>query len=66
MNRNRRNKYEVVDHLPENAVNVLDYAINKGTTKQNIYNIWRRSKETGKQPNFKIVIFKGFNFIIEN
>jgi len=60
MGTRRVNNYEVVKELPNRALNVLDYAISKGISKEAIYNQVRR----GKNKDFKIVIFKGFNFVI--
>jgi len=59
MKRNR-NKYEIVNQLPGNAVTVAEYARNEGYTTNYIYNRVR----SGKELNFKIVIFQSFNFII--
>ena len=56
----RVNEYERVKQLPINAMTVQEYADNINLTTQALYNQIRRNKNI----SYKIVIFKGFNFII--
>ncbi len=57
----RRNNYTPVQTLSDKAMTVTEYAQFKGITKQALYNQIRRNKADG----FKIVVFKGFNFVLE-
>ncbi len=52
-------RYKVVEQLPDNAMTVSDYCIERGCTNPYIYELFRNNKA-----NFEIVIFKGINFII--
>ena len=57
---NRVNKYIEVKQLPASAMNVEEYAASRKISKQAIYNQIRRGKVEG----YKIVVFKGFNFVL--
>jgi len=59
---NRVNQYTKVDRLPFGAMNIEEYAANLGVSKNAIYNTWRRK---GKLDGYVIVVFKGFNFVVE-
>lgn len=61
----KASKYEVVQELPDNAVTVAQYANNwnngNGCNTSYIYELISNGKNVGI---FKIVEFKGINFII--
>ena len=54
--------YVKVNALPVNAMNVDEFAASKGISKQAVYNMYRRK---GELDGFKIVVFKGFNFVVK-
>lgn len=53
------NRYESVEVLPVNAMTVAEYCEQRGCTNPYIYKLHKDGKG-----NFKIVIFKGINFVI--
>lgn len=60
MGKNKRNTYDKVETLPNGAMLVSDYAANVANcTTPYIYELIRKGKNT-----FRIVDFKGINFII--
>jgi hypothetical protein len=62
MKNTRRNKYEVVNDLPTDAMRVSEYAIVRDCNTSYIYELIR----TGKNTDFKIVVYKGINFVLIN
>jgi hypothetical protein len=61
MRKNRKNTYDVVNDLPGDAMTVAQYAaevMNCNTSY--IYELIRKAKNT----DFKIVVFKGINFVV--
>lgn len=65
MPKNRKNTYEIVTELPESAKTVKQYADlwdnGRGCNTSYIYELVNKGKNAGI---FKIVEFKGINFII--
>lgn len=60
MGKNRRYTYISVDELPSSAMSIADYAKNvRQCNTSYIYELYRKGKN-----DFKIVLFKGFNFVI--
>ena len=53
------NKYPTVETLPANAMTVQEYANSIGKTTSHLYVMLQRGKA-----DFKVVLFKGINFII--
>lgn len=60
MKNTRHNKYEVVEALPNDAMRVSEYAAQWPCNTSYIYEMVRK----GKNNSFKIVIYKGINFVI--
>ena len=57
--RNNIDKYKEVDKLPSGAMTVSEYCKQRGCTNPYIYALYKKNKA-----NFKIVVFKGINFVI--
>lgn len=55
----RRNKYDEMQELPENALRVSEYASLRGCNTSYLYELIRKQKA-----DFDIVVFKGINFVI--
>jgi len=55
-----RKEYEQVTELPADALTVAQYADRRNCTTPYIYELIRKGKNT----DFKIVKFKGINFIV--
>jgi hypothetical protein len=53
-------RYEKVDKLPKNALTVSEYAKQRDTSTNYLYNLIRDNKNK----DFKIVVFNTINFVI--
>jgi hypothetical protein len=62
MKNTRHNKYEVVNDLPNDAMRVSEYAAQRECNTSYIYELIKK----GKNIDFKIVIYKGINFVLVN
>jgi len=62
MKNTRHNTYREVDRLPERAMRVSEYALQRDCNTSYIYELIRK----GKNADFEIVIYKGINFVLVN
>lgn len=58
--KSNKGKYEVVREFPDKGISVADYCKAQGYSTSNLYNQYRK----GKNKDYKIVVFQGFNFIV--
>lgn len=61
MKSNSTKDYDIVDKLPKGAKSVSDYCREKKYSTSNLYNQYRKKKNK----DYKIVVFQGFNFIVD-
>ncbi len=59
-------KYEIIDRLPSNAVNVRQYANNNNMAVGHVYVKYERfiTGKSSNKPNYTIRCFQGMNFVI--
>lgn len=62
----RINNYREVDDLPTGAFTVKEYSDLIGISVAHVYKLWRLHMREERDIGFEIILFKGYNWIVES